>query len=303
MKIAVQLFGHLRTYEKCYHALHKHLLSKYDCDVFMHTWSTIDHGTETWHKNKMRCASESTQNLLCKLEKNYALKGIKIEDQMIENLGTINAVGKDISVFGMKAMFHSMKGANCLREEYQRKNGVKYDFVVILRPDIFLKKDFVIKKFIKRLDDIEVNNTVFTAGYPMAGVLSDFKYLGATDVLFFAKPNVLTTVYQNEDIFFNYFKANTIVNYGPEYYFSKTIEKTGFRSVLINFLVGDSFKILRPASAQSTRRSLLSIRVRKNFFKIQILSIISVPIVRMQFNIGDIFSMFISIGASVEDEK
>jgi hypothetical protein len=41
MKIAVQLFGHLRTYKKCFPALKKHLLSKYDCDIFIHSFSPV----------------------------------------------------------------------------------------------------------------------------------------------------------------------------------------------------------------------------------------------------------------------
>ena len=54
MKIAIQLFGHLRTYKKCLPALKKHLLNKYDCDIFMHTWDTYNHNTKTWHKNKSK---------------------------------------------------------------------------------------------------------------------------------------------------------------------------------------------------------------------------------------------------------
>lgn len=52
-KVAVQLFGHLRTYKECYQSLKEHLLDKYDCDVFciLGTQSTIQlkHGIQfTW---------------------------------------------------------------------------------------------------------------------------------------------------------------------------------------------------------------------------------------------------------------
>ena len=194
MKIAVQLFGHLRTYDKCFKALQKHFLFRYECDVFMHTWSTLDHATETWHNHKMSAASAPTNNLAHKLKKNYMLKELEIEHQLIENLGTINAVGKDISIFGIKTMFHSMKRADCLRRRYEQQTGANYDFFVVIRPDVLLKKDFILEEYIERLSEAEVNQTVFTTGFPMVGVLSNLDYWGATDVLFFAKPNVLDRV-------------------------------------------------------------------------------------------------------------
>ena len=40
LKIAVQLFGHFRTFEKCAQALKENLLDRYDCDVFIHTWGS-----------------------------------------------------------------------------------------------------------------------------------------------------------------------------------------------------------------------------------------------------------------------
>ena len=303
MRIAVQLFGHLRTFNKCYPTLQRHLLSKYECDIFMHTWSTMDHSTVTWHKNKMWQANKSTKNLVNELTRIYGLKKIKVEDQNVKDLGNMKAVGRDISIFGVQSMFHSMKEVNRLREEYQVEYDKKYDFIITLRPDIFFKKDFIIEDFIKRLEQEELDNTVFTAGYPMAGLLSDFKYLGATDVLFFARPSVLTKMYQNEDIFLNYFKADMIVNYGPEYYFSKTIEQNGFRAVLIKYIMGNYFEIQRPKSAQSIRKSILSIRLRKNFLKIQMLSIMPIQIVRLRVNLGGGFFIYFSIGLVGEEEN
>jgi hypothetical protein len=38
MKVAVCLSGHMRTFEKTYDSLKRHLLERYDCNVFIHTW-------------------------------------------------------------------------------------------------------------------------------------------------------------------------------------------------------------------------------------------------------------------------
>ena len=44
MKIAVQIYGHLRTFEQTYKSIQKNLLSLYDCDVFLHTWDRYEIG-------------------------------------------------------------------------------------------------------------------------------------------------------------------------------------------------------------------------------------------------------------------
>ena len=60
MKIAVQLFGHLRTFRECHSYLAKHLLDLYECDVFVHTWSFEDHVDPTWHKESNVLAANIT---------------------------------------------------------------------------------------------------------------------------------------------------------------------------------------------------------------------------------------------------
>lgn len=52
MKIAICFFGHLRTFKRCAPHLKRNLLDQYDCDLFMHTWSTLNHQTITHHENK-----------------------------------------------------------------------------------------------------------------------------------------------------------------------------------------------------------------------------------------------------------
>ena len=50
MKIAVQFFGHLRTFMDCYNSINENLLNRYDADVFFYTWDRLDHNTKTWHQ-------------------------------------------------------------------------------------------------------------------------------------------------------------------------------------------------------------------------------------------------------------
>ena len=81
MKIAVQIFGHLRTFKECFPFLKKNLLDKYDCDVFMHTWDTIDHSTKTWHNNFMPNTNDNVELIKEDLISLYKIKKLKIEHQ------------------------------------------------------------------------------------------------------------------------------------------------------------------------------------------------------------------------------
>jgi len=193
LKIAVQLFGNLRTFNQCAPILKKELLNHYDCDVFMHTWDTIDHDNITWHDYKVSQPKDLThEEIEKKVRSYYDLKDFKVEKQVDEDYGNVLAITREISLCGMKAMMHSMKSANDMREKYQKENKVKYDFVVVLRPDVFLNRKLDINEFLERMTEEEINNSLFTGGLPSLSLLSHFKYLVATDVLFFAKPEIIS---------------------------------------------------------------------------------------------------------------
>ena len=166
MKIAVQMFGHLRTYKKCASMLKKHLLDNYDCDVFMHTWDSVDHMTQTWHNYRISPDKKLTPSELEKeVRKSYSITDMKMEKQIVKDLGTINAIGKDISLFGMKSMLHGISEATRLREKFQKQHKIKYDFVLTIRPDILLKESFEIKKFLERLTEQEIKKGYFIGGF------------------------------------------------------------------------------------------------------------------------------------------
>ena len=79
LKIAIQVFGHMRTFEKCAPSLKKYFLRYYDCDIFIHTWSTLDHDTQTWHKHRKSGHSIDQSQFENKIQPLYSPKKIKIE--------------------------------------------------------------------------------------------------------------------------------------------------------------------------------------------------------------------------------
>lgn len=242
MKIAVQMFGHLRTYKQCYQALFKNLLNHYDCDVFVHTWETMDHDTKTWHTYRVRETGQSAEKLRREISNVYHPKAIEIEKQIVRDEGVIVANDKAISLFGMKCMMHSMARANKLRQEYERKNNVHYDFVLCIRPDIKLLNPINFST----LADADDGNCFYTAGfYKQKKRLNDFKYIGASDVLFFAKPDVMNYVLDDTDAIIKQIQKPETTQYGPEYSIIYAIEKKKIKPVLLNYMLNESFQIVR----------------------------------------------------------
>lgn len=265
LKIAVQMFGHLRTFEKCAPYLKKHLLDHYDCDVFMHTWDKVDHNTQTWHNYKVSGQDFSPEELQEKVLATYPIVDIKMESQKPEDLGIFQSLKFKIGIFGVKSMLYSMNESNKLRQKYEQKNSIAYDFVLNIRPDILLLEDFEIQKFFDRLTEQEVNNAVFSIGKNLTPVLNDLRFVGGVDLLFFAKPEVMTTVLSSYPDVLEDIKNYTAVNpFGAEYLFSQNVIIKGFSFYVIDYKLEDKCKIKRNTHTSFVKK-LIRLRVNKKY--------------------------------------
>jgi len=134
MKIAVQFFGHLRTFEETHGFTMTNLIERYDCDIFMHTWDEIDSSTLAWN-NKLQYKKDISWDTV---ENIYKPKKLKIEHQEIKEDQIVASLdgSRKTSLNGMKFMFYSMEQANKLRHDYEQETGTKYDIVLCIRPDI-----------------------------------------------------------------------------------------------------------------------------------------------------------------------
>lgn len=147
MKIAVQLFGHMRTFRDCAPYLKKHLLELYDCDVFIHTWEYENHNDSTWHSNARGVTANKTdEELLCELyfptsyliepSKSFLMNGVYGSD-----------ANSSVSLKGIQSMLYSVFKVNQLRLVYQEQTQQQYDYVVVLRPDVLLLEPLEINSF------------------------------------------------------------------------------------------------------------------------------------------------------------
>ena len=199
MNVAVQLFGHLRTFARCAPALREHLLDRYpQHDVFIHTWDRLDHETVTHHSFRGAPVEldAATRQAVCKA---YRPVQMEVGRQIARDLGELTfANGKRMAISGIAYMFESMAAANRLREAHSATTGVEYDVVVAVRPDVMLHRPLEIERFLSycsppNLPTDETLHTRFTAA-GSAAILNDLRGLSATDLLFFARPSVMSRI-------------------------------------------------------------------------------------------------------------
>lgn len=261
IKIAVQLYGHLRTFKTCAPALKKHILDHYDADVFIHTWDKTEHNTQSWYKNQIRSkVMPVDKDLMLLIEDLYSPVTVKVETQNLfdekGHFGTHDDI--KISLQGMKYMTYSQYQVNQLREKYQSEYNVEYDYVVMIRPDVmpFVKLDFgayeaefefnknVSIHFIHNSEIKMRSNKVFN--YPLVA-----------DCFYFSRPEIIskiTSLFQDFDYYYkDILKIFPKQIENPEVSFFESIYQKGIipRQYINYFAIKrhsdkDSIKLLPP---------------------------------------------------------
>ena len=102
MKVAVQIFGHLRTFERCAPSLKENLLDHYpDHDLFLHTWDRLEAETITPHERSCMPSPVDDQTIGA-IERLYHPRRTLIEHQPPRDLGELTfSNGKRIAISGI----------------------------------------------------------------------------------------------------------------------------------------------------------------------------------------------------------
>lgn len=290
-RIAVQFFGHLRTFNKCLPYLRKHLLNNYDCDIFMHTWDKYNHNTQTWHTN--------FKNVNKNVDKDEIIKQLKIKPEQIktETQGIYStdkyiARGREWGLQGLISMYRSMKAVNDLRENYQKKHNIKYDFVVCIRPDILLKEDLNLEEFINDEQNVNGNNFYIPGRVPNRNIYG-FNCMEVVDLLFFAKPEAMTKFCSGLT---PPIKKGDKVDYAPDGFLVDNINRAKLNPVFVaSYQYDKSFKIKRYPQIILNRSNIISFHLRKYGIYLHILRVLP-PIMNFDFNIFNWFHLVFSVG-------
>ncbi|MDR2510274.1 MAG: hypothetical protein LBC77_06485, partial [Spirochaetaceae bacterium] len=121
--------------------------------------------------------------------------------------------------------------------------------------DILLNKDVDIDDLLASEDPKDRDNGFFTFGKPRARfkVIRGFESFAALDMLFFARPNIISRVFAHLPNIKDIIKPGQIHRYTPEYELIKSIQNLGIIPYVINFSeyqFGLDWGFLRPAHIQ-----------------------------------------------------
>ncbi|MFB1640331.1 hypothetical protein ABZN45_07140 [Campylobacter sp. MRC_CM3] len=140
-RLAVHLFGALRTYEQTYRNFFSCIIDPnkqdgWEIDIFLHTWDQFDTGSAHSHLSYP------------------GLTGVEIGIHDKENIIGIYQPKKYIiespkSENGLSGMYLSLEKVNRLKLEYGKEYNIKYNYHLYTRPDIMFFKPFRIDEYIK----------------------------------------------------------------------------------------------------------------------------------------------------------
>lgn len=133
LRVAVCLSGFLRTWEQTLPALKKHLIERYNADVFIYAPNTAGLKADRPISEEELHAAFG-ENLKSVTLWNY--DSARFSSQ-VRNLNIPPEVNGRDPMRTFSALFHVQK-ANDLKREYEEKQGFQYDFVIKTRADLAL---------------------------------------------------------------------------------------------------------------------------------------------------------------------
>ena len=141
MKVALCFSGEARNFRSAIHSQHLHIIKKYNCDIFMHTW--MYDGLYT--KNSRNCPwspnfdinefneHHTDEHLIGKeLFALYNPKKIKIDYPDRHFFMSLAPADKQ-NLYGVFMMYYSIYHANELKKQYEAERGFVYDMVIRCR--------------------------------------------------------------------------------------------------------------------------------------------------------------------------
>jgi len=205
MRLAVVMYGHMRTYQGCLPCFKKNLIDAYSPDIFIHTWDEIEASTKSWHNQHLSRRKISKQEL-DQMKSFYNPVEMRMEEQDPDlSIDTVGANG--ISFQGQKFMLYSLKKANDARVRHEKHLGKKYDVVLKIRPDIDLWK----KPDIHEVPD----NTVMVSARRSGTDLKSFKSYSVCDIVNFGGSDTMTKVNNAVDQFEKFYLRKSSEIHSP----------------------------------------------------------------------------------------
>ena len=245
-KIAIILYGHMRTYDKTYQSLYENIIKpnerKISFDIFLSTWKEKNIGekfiTEV-DKEKIKKIYNLTNSLF-----------FSANEEIYQDFK--NSVYKNSPLVSVNVAFLLKKGCELIKKQ-AIKNGLDYKFVIITRPDIYfhqkLKFDDLIsnreRTGLPLTDSRNIYIPYVISDYP--GQINDFSIYSCGIDLFSIIPYDAIDLLSSLDL-------NKVNNHGllPEFFLTKNYTQAGYNFKLLGYQKDRSFEILRKRGVVGT---------------------------------------------------
>ena len=277
-KMAVVMFGHLRSFEHTYARFKKLILDVYNPDVFMHTWDVTEAAVVTNTNSKIVPNSgKRTDRQL--IQQMYQPKRLVIDTQLMDDSAHIEHHVKagDVHMrvdkeyvftsdlvyrpYGYCQFALTLKLADDLRQAYEQETQTQYDLVLAIRPDIFLRSFPIDLKHVE-LDPRSSYHMVsfFERASPLRlyeeDVASNHAYYNVLDVLFFSHAAVMSRVTRLAD----HIRPEEIFPFSPDWVLPEHIIEQGMQFVPAAMTVPAHAHILRQHGVTMQDRARLAVR-------------------------------------------
>lgn len=149
-RLALLLSGHMRTYKQCIDNLREVILSKYDVDVYIHTWDTT---------SELKDVKTDSEEIIALYKANGA-KNVFIQIDDFDLFMATNPLYLKYRyiVDRIPAMYIKLFRANEMKKKIEAENGFKYDVCIRHRPDVLLKCSFDFNNHRDALCMVRVDN-------------------------------------------------------------------------------------------------------------------------------------------------
>lgn len=255
-RIAIQFFGHLRTFEYTYKDFYKFVVEPnkhdgYEVDIFIHTWNELEHSTVNYRnkEGKLLTKRKFTEKDKENVNKIYAPKKLQVEKQLdCEEVIITQLNGFPRSLKSCLNMAYTIYKGNELRKEYEKENNIEYEWVIVTRPDIIFKEDlrmYDIFESYKKYDFKIPQNGLFYANNPYGrgNKVFDPHFLCGSDLIYFGDSKTINKASALYEDFYNNIDINHYL--AMEVFWSTFWLKQGLEPYPILYRHGPEFDILK----------------------------------------------------------
>lgn len=184
LRVALCISGHLRTFEQNFISVREHILNRFNCDVFIHTWDTLG---MPYRQLDSRVHNIKTDHMVETINRIYAPKKLIIEPTkrfLVSNLMHKAMIDyRDIP--GILSMFYKIEVCNNIKSEYERENNFLYDIVIRFRGDLCMMAPLPINQ------DTNLNRLFIPQYGNFSGLCDQFAF-GSSQVM-----DIYSSLYSN----------------------------------------------------------------------------------------------------------